>query len=104
MPSASFNKRVARWHRLSHRWIAIAISIPMIFIIATGIFLQDHGELKTQVAAATGDVLQVAVRRTDWLEDVHEGKWHELNLWLFLPVHVLSLLLWLTGTVVAYNR
>ena len=57
-----------------------------------------------QIDSATGEVLQVATRRTDWLEDVHEGKWMGLNLWLFLPVHILSLILWLTGTIVAYSR
>ncbi|MBT9317775.1 PepSY domain-containing protein [Leptothoe spongobia] len=57
-----------------------------------------------QIDSSTGDVLQVATRRTDWLEDIHEGKWHDLNLWLFLPIHILSLFLWLTGTAVAYNR
>ena len=57
-----------------------------------------------QIDSSTGKVLQVAVRRTDWLEDVHEGKWMGLNLWLFLPVHILSLVLWLTGAIVAYNR
>ena len=57
-----------------------------------------------QIDSSTGEVLQVAVRRTDWLEDVHEGKWMGLNLWLFLPVHILSLVLWLTGAIVAYNR
>ena len=57
-----------------------------------------------QIDSATGEVLQVAVRRTDWLEDVHEGKWMGLNLWLFLPVHILSLVLWLTGAIVAYSR
>ena len=60
--------------------------------------------LGVPVRLAFGDVLQVATRRTDWLEDIHEGKWHDLNLWLFLPVHVLSLIVWLTGTVVAYSR
>nr|WP_293061395.1 MULTISPECIES: PepSY domain-containing protein [unclassified Moorena] len=57
-----------------------------------------------QIDSTTGEVLQVAVRRTDWLEDIHEGKWNKLNLWLFLPVHVLSLFLWVTGAVVAYSR
>jgi len=57
-----------------------------------------------QIDSATGKVLQVATRRTDWLENIHEGKWNGLNLWLFLPVHILSLILWLTGTVVAYSR
>ncbi len=57
-----------------------------------------------QIDSATGEVLQVAVRRTDWLEDIHEGKWMGLNLWLFLPVHIVSLILWVTGAIVAYSR
>ncbi|MEM6254073.1 MAG: PepSY-associated TM helix domain-containing protein [Cyanobacteria bacterium P01_D01_bin.156] len=57
-----------------------------------------------QVDSSTGEVLQVAIRRTDWLEDIHEGKWMGLNLTFFLPVHILSLFLWLTGTIIAYNR
>ncbi len=57
-----------------------------------------------QIDSATGEVLQVAIRRTDWLEDIHEGKWMGMNLWLFLPVHILALLLWVTGAFVAYNR
>ena len=57
-----------------------------------------------QIDSETGEILQTAVRRKDWLEDIHEGKWHDLNLWLFLPVHILSLLLWMTGAVVAYTR
>ena len=57
-----------------------------------------------QLDAQTGQVLQTSVRRTDWLEDIHEGKWRGLNLWLFLPVHILSVVLWVTGAVVAYSR
>ncbi len=57
-----------------------------------------------QIDSTTGDLLQVAVRRTDWLEDIHEGKWMGMNLWLFLPVHILALLLWITGAFVAYDR
>ena len=57
-----------------------------------------------QIDSTTGKVLQIATRRTDWLEDIHEGKWMGLNLWLFLPVHIISLILWLTGTIVAYSR
>lgn len=57
-----------------------------------------------QIDSSTAEVLQVAIRRTDWLEDIHEGKWMGLNLTFFLPVHILSLFLWLTGAVVAYSR
>ncbi|MEL6488516.1 MAG: PepSY-associated TM helix domain-containing protein [Cyanobacteria bacterium J06621_3] len=66
--------------------------------------IRAQNKQETQIDSQTGEVLQVATRRTDWLEDLHEGKWMGLNLKLFLPVHILSLILWLTGTVVAFNR
>lgn len=66
--------------------------------------VRANNRQELQIDSATGDILQVATRRTDWLEDIHEGKWLGLNLWLFLPVHILSLILWLTGTIVAYSR
>ena len=50
-----------------------------------------------QLDAATGDVLQVAVRRTDLIEDIHEGRWMGANFWLFLPIHALSVFLWMLG-------
>jgi len=68
----------------------------------TTIRAQNREEL--QIDSATGEVLQIATRRTDWLENIHEGKWMGLNLWLFLPVHILSLILWITGAIVAYSR
>ncbi len=52
-----------------------------------------------QIDAQTGELLDLAVRRTDLMEDIHEGKWMGANLWLFLPVHVLSVILWLFGTI-----
>lgn len=66
--------------------------------------VRAENKQEMQVDSQTGEVLQVATRRTDWLEDIHEGKWMGLNLKLFLPVHILSLILWLTGTVVAFKR
>ena len=66
--------------------------------------VRAENKQEMQVDSHTGEVLQVATRRTDWLEDIHEGKWMGLNLKLFLPVHILSLILWLTGTVVAFKR
>ena len=50
-----------------------------------------------QLDAATGDVLQVAVRRTNLIEDIHEGRWMGANFWLFLPIHALSVILWMLG-------
>ena len=56
---------------------------------------------EVQLDARTGAVLHVAMRRTDWIEDIHEGSWMGANIWLFLPVHVLSLVLWLSGVVMS---
>ena len=58
-----------------------------------------HDGLETQLDATTGEVLQVAVRRSDVIEAIHDGSWfHEsAKLWLFLPVAVVLALLWLTG-------
>lgn len=52
-----------------------------------------------QLDAATAEVLQVAYRRSDIIESLHDGSWfHEAaKLWLFLPAGVLLLLLWLSG-------
>lgn len=52
---------------------------------------------EVQFNAETGDLLDLSIRRTDFIEDVHEGKWLKANFWLFLPIHVLSIFLWLIG-------
>jgi uncharacterized iron-regulated membrane protein len=54
---------------------------------------------EVQVDAHTGDVLQVAQRRSDVIEAIHDGSWfHEsAKLWVFLPSAVLVLGLWVTG-------
>ena len=61
-----------------------------------------------QFDSQTGELLQAQVRRADFLEDLHEGKLADIglvdmNLWLFLPVNILSLVLWLTGFLVLFR-
>ena len=61
-----------------------------------------------QFDSETGELLQAQVRRADFLEDLHEGKLADIglvdmNLWLFLPVNILSLVLWLTGFLVLFR-
>lgn len=55
--------------------------------------------IEVQVDNHSGKVLQVAVRRSDWLESLHDGSWfHDrAKLWIFLPAGVVVLGLWLTG-------
>jgi hypothetical protein len=52
-----------------------------------------------QLDAQTGEVLQVAYRRSDFLESLHDGSWfHDgVKYWVFLPAGVILLILWGTG-------
>lgn len=54
---------------------------------------------EVQVDTATGDVLQVAYRRSDTLEMIHDGTWFAdwAKLYVFLPAGAGLLILWLTG-------
>lgn len=54
---------------------------------------------EAQIDISTGEVLQVAYRRSDLIESIHDGSWlHDaVKLWIFLPAGVTLLLLWLTG-------
>ncbi|AFT79270.1 hypothetical protein AMBLS11_13495 [Alteromonas macleodii str. 'Black Sea 11'] len=60
---------------------------------------KNHWEV--QLNAQTGDVLQVAYRRTDTIEAIHDGSWFfdGAKLWLFLPAAILLFVLWVTGIV-----
>jgi uncharacterized iron-regulated membrane protein len=52
-----------------------------------------------QLHAVTGAPLQVAYRRSDLLETIHDGSWfHDTaKLWLFFPSGIVLFGLWLTG-------
>jgi uncharacterized iron-regulated membrane protein len=67
----------------------------------------DRGMLKVttrnsheiQIDTTTGAVLQVAVRRSDLIESIHDGSWfHDaVKYAVFLPAGVSLLVLWATG-------
>ncbi len=52
-----------------------------------------------QIDLKTGKVLQLAYRRSDLIESIHDGSYfHDVfKLWVFLPSGIALLLLWLTG-------
>ncbi len=56
----------------------------------------------------TAEILQVVRRRTDFIEDIHEGRFLNLNknisMWIFLPAAIFALILWLTGTVMGVQH
>ena len=52
-----------------------------------------------QLDATTGEVLQVAFRRSDLIESLHDGSFFhdKVKLFIFLPSGVVLFLLWVTG-------
>lgn len=52
-----------------------------------------------QIDIKTGEILQTAVRRTDFIEKLHDGSFfhNSAKYWIFLPSALLTLLLWGTG-------
>jgi uncharacterized iron-regulated membrane protein len=55
--------------------------------------------VEVQVDTKTGEVLQVAARRSDLIESIHDGSFfHDgAKLWVFLPAAAILALLWATG-------
>jgi uncharacterized iron-regulated membrane protein len=147
------------WNRKLHRWGGIAIALPVLIVIATGVLLQlkknwtwvqpperrgsstaptasfeeilaalrtvpeaevttwadvnrldvrpSRGMIKVramnewevQLDATSAAVLQVAFRRSDIIESIHDGSFfHDrAKLWIFLPSGLILLGLWITG-------
>ena len=52
-----------------------------------------------QIDTNSGDVLQVAVRRSDLIESIHDGSFfnEHFKLWVFLPSAILLSGIWVTG-------
>ncbi len=61
--------------------------------------VQAKSRWEVQVDLKTGEVLQVAYRRSDLIEALHDGSWFHDNakLFIFLPSGVVVLGLWVTG-------
>jgi uncharacterized iron-regulated membrane protein len=58
-----------------------------------------NNNYEIQIDTQTGQVLQVAYRRSDLIESMHDGSWFGglAKLGVFLPAAVILLVLWLTG-------
>lgn len=61
--------------------------------------VQCKSRWEVQVDLQTGEVLQSAYRRQEWLVSLHEGSWfaEAVRLYVFLPVAVIVISLWATG-------
>ncbi|NVK56765.1 MAG: PepSY domain-containing protein [Alteromonadaceae bacterium] len=60
---------------------------------------------EAQLDAQSGEVLQVAYRRSDIIESIHDGSWFadSAKLWVFLPAGILLFLMWCTGLVLLFT-
>ena len=58
-----------------------------------------------QIDANTGAVLQVAYRRSDLIESIHDGSFFGdyAKLWIFLPSALAAIGLWITGMVLFFH-
>ena len=61
--------------------------------------ITTRSRIEIQLDAATGALLQVAPRRSDLIESLHDGSWFSdgTKLWLFLPTGFALFLLALSG-------
>lgn len=61
--------------------------------------VQCKNGVEVQLDAASGDVLQVAARRSDLIEGLHDGSFftNTAKLWVFLPNGLIVLFLWVSG-------
>jgi uncharacterized iron-regulated membrane protein len=61
--------------------------------------VQCKNRWEVQVDMKTGEVVQVAYRRSDLIEQIHDGSWFadSAKLYVFLPAAVVVFGLWLTG-------
>jgi len=61
--------------------------------------VRGNNDWEVQLDAKTGEVLQVAERRSDFIESIHDGSYfHEnVKLGIFLPVALLLVAIWVTG-------
>jgi len=52
-----------------------------------------------QIDLQTGEILQVAYRRSDLIESIHDGSFFHGNvkLWFFFPMALILFILWLSG-------
>lgn len=66
--------------------------------------VRSQNSIEIQVDSKTGEVLQVAKRRSDFIESIHDGTFFQknANLWLMLPVAIVALVMSITGIIMFF--
>ncbi len=66
--------------------------------------IRSNNDVEIQIDSGSGEVLHVAIRRSDFIESIHDGTFFEknANLWLMLPVALISIVLLITGVILFF--
>lgn len=66
--------------------------------------IRSSNSVEIQIDAATAEVLQVAKRRSDFIESIHDGTFFlkNANLWLMLPVAITAIVMAITGIIMFF--
>lgn len=66
--------------------------------------VRSNNDVEIQIDSGSGEVLHVAIRRSDFIESIHDGTFFEknANLWLMLPVALISIVLLITGVILFF--
>ena len=61
--------------------------------------IRSKNRWEIQIDHQTGKVMQVAYRRSDLIESIHDGSFFhdKVKIWVFLPSAIVLLILWITG-------
>ena len=61
--------------------------------------VRSNNRWEIQIDTHSGEVTQVAYRRSDLIEKIHDGSWFhdKVKLWIFLPSGIILFVLWITG-------
>ena len=61
--------------------------------------VRSNNRWEIQIDTHSGEVTQVAYRRSDLIEQIHDGSWFhdKVKIWIFLPSGIILFVLWITG-------
>ena len=66
--------------------------------------IRGRNRVEMQIDGQSGDILHVAIRRSDFIESIHDGTFFQknANLWLMLPVAIIAIVMSITGIIMFF--
>ena len=66
--------------------------------------IRGRNRVEIQIDGQSGDILHVAIRRSDFIESIHDGTFFQknANLWLMLPVAIIAIVMSITGIIMFF--